>query len=247
MSTKKRAAPAAAAEAPAAAAPVVKKSKPSPAKADGAVTTLGKRPTRAVEEASTPAAAGSTPTKSISKPRRSSRPACKDGDPNAPPKNGAVIYIGHVPHGFYEQQMRGFFSQFGVVTRVRLSRSKKTGNSKHFAFIEFKFPEVASIAAEAMNNYMMFGKILKVHVMPNKDLHPKMFLGANTVFKKVPWGKIEREKREKERTPKEEEERVQKLTKKDEARRKKIAAAGIDYEFEGYEASIPATSKHTTF
>jgi len=36
-----------------------------------------------------------------------------------------VIYIGHIPHGFYEEQMRGFFSQFGIVTRVRLSRSKK--------------------------------------------------------------------------------------------------------------------------
>ena len=36
-----------------------------------------------------------------------------------------MIYIGHIPHGFYEEQMRGFFSQFGIVTRVRLSRSKK--------------------------------------------------------------------------------------------------------------------------
>ena len=35
-----------------------------------------------------------------------------------------VLYIGHVPHGFYEQQMRGYFSQFGEVTRLRLSRNK---------------------------------------------------------------------------------------------------------------------------
>jgi nucleolar protein 15 len=50
----------------------------------------------------------------------------------------------------------GFFSQFGTVTEVRVSRSKKTGKAKHYAFMEFQYPDVAKIAAEAMNNYMMF-------------------------------------------------------------------------------------------
>ena len=36
-----------------------------------------------------------------------------------------VIYVGHIPHGFFEQEMRAFFSQFGTVTRLRLARSKK--------------------------------------------------------------------------------------------------------------------------
>eukprot|EP00965_Chrysotila_dentata_P070970 2345471-Pleurochrysis_carterae.AAC.5 len=38
---------------------------------------------------------------------------------------GAVLYLGHIPHGFYEEQMRGFFSQFGTVTRLRLARNSK--------------------------------------------------------------------------------------------------------------------------
>ena len=42
-----------------------------------------------------------------------------------PPSDGAVLYLGHIPHGFYEEQMRGFFGQFGTVTRLRLSRKKK--------------------------------------------------------------------------------------------------------------------------
>ena len=41
-----------------------------------------------------------------------------------------VVYLGHVPHGFYEKEMRAFFTQFGAVTRLRLSRSKRTGRSK---------------------------------------------------------------------------------------------------------------------
>lgn len=40
-----------------------------------------------------------------------------------------VIYLGHIPHGFYEDQIRDFFSQFGTVNKVRLSRSKKVGDS----------------------------------------------------------------------------------------------------------------------
>lgn len=41
-----------------------------------------------------------------------------------------VIYIGHIPHGFFEEAMNGFFSQFGDVVRVRLARSKKSGRYK---------------------------------------------------------------------------------------------------------------------
>ena len=45
---------------------------------------------------------------------------------------GAVVYLGHIPHGFYEEQMKGFFSQFGTVTRLRLARNRKAG-PKHTA------------------------------------------------------------------------------------------------------------------
>ena len=38
-----------------------------------------------------------------------------------------VIYVGHIPHGFYEDEMKKYFSQFGTVTRLKLSRSRKVG------------------------------------------------------------------------------------------------------------------------
>ena len=77
-----------------------------------------------------------------------------------------VMYVGHVPHGFYEVQMEGFFGQFGEVLNVRLSRSKRTGGSKGYAFVEFEDPQVAKIAASAMDRYLMHGKQLKCHVVP---------------------------------------------------------------------------------
>ena len=63
----------------------------------------------------------------------------------------------------------------------------------------------------------------------------------------MPWAKVSREQREKERTPKEAEKRVTTLTKKDNARRAKIQAAGMDYEFDGYAALVPAKRTKKVF
>jgi hypothetical protein len=41
-----------------------------------------------------------------------------------------VVYLGHIPFGFFEDQMKGFFAQFGDVSRLRLARNRKTGKSK---------------------------------------------------------------------------------------------------------------------
>lgn len=86
-----------------------------------------------------------------------------------------VVYIGHVPHGFYEDQMKGFFEQFGTVTRVKVSRSPKTGKSKGYAFVEFAHNDVAKIVAETMNNYLMFERLVKAQYIPPEKVSDKMF------------------------------------------------------------------------
>ncbi|PHU12043.1 hypothetical protein BC332_18973 [Capsicum chinense] len=53
-----------------------------------------------------------------------------------------VLYIGRIPHRFYKKETEGFFKQFGTIKKLRLARNKKTGESKHFGFIEFESPEV---------------------------------------------------------------------------------------------------------
>ncbi|XP_064549643.1 MKI67 FHA domain-interacting nucleolar phosphoprotein [Drosophila montana] len=77
-----------------------------------------------------------------------------------------VVFIKHLPHGFFEQQLRQYFKQFGHVTRVRLARSERTGGSKGFAFVEFEYPEVAKVAADTMDNYLMFQKVVKASYIP---------------------------------------------------------------------------------
>ncbi|XP_037092984.1 MKI67 FHA domain-interacting nucleolar phosphoprotein-like [Pollicipes pollicipes] len=90
-----------------------------------------------------------------------------------------VIYITHIPHGFYEDEMSGFFSQFGKVLRVCVARSSKTGNSKGYGYVQFMDQEVAKIAAETMNNYLMFEKIVKCKVLPPEQVTPATFASAN--------------------------------------------------------------------
>ena len=145
-----------------------------------------------------------------------------------------MVYVGHVPHGFYEKQMLGYFSQFGELLRVRLSRSRRTGRSKHFAFLEFKSAEVAAIAAEAMDGYLMMKQKIECHVVPPEKVHPQTFAGANRRFKKMPWQKLAREKHNRARTPEEGARLLKNLAKKEQKRKDRIKAEGIDYEYEGY-------------
>ena len=102
-----------------------------------------------------------------------------------------VVYVGRIPHGFYEHQMREYFSQFGPVTRLRLSRNRKTGAPKHYAFIEFESHEVAKIAAATMHNYLLFGHILKCKLLAKENVHEDLWKGANKRFKAMPGNNIE--------------------------------------------------------
>lgn len=81
-----------------------------------------------------------------------------------------VVLIKSLPHGFFEQQLNDYFSQYGRITRLRLARSERTGRSKGYAFVEFKFPEVAEIAAKSMNNYLMYRRLVKtVYLSPTQQ------------------------------------------------------------------------------
>ena len=162
-----------------------------------------------------------------------------------------VLYIGHVPHGFYEDQMRAYFGQFGDVTRLRLSRNKKTGKSKHYAYCEFKHPEVAAIVAESMDNYLLFESVLKVRLMTAEECHPELWKGANRKFKAVPWRRKAAEAHDKPRSDAELAKRDAALLAGERARRRKIEKAGIEYDFPGYAAAAKKpkdakTTKKTT-
>jgi len=154
-------------------------------------------------------------------------------------KNRGVIYISHIPHGFYEKQMREFFGQFGTVTNLRLGRSKKTGRSCGYAFVQFKYKEVAQVVSETMNNYLMFDKILKCSLVPKERMSPAIFRGK--IKPNKPPGKAARIAAKKLHNSIKVEETVAKRQgrqiKKVNKSLKKLKAAGIEYNFKIAEMS----------
>lgn len=86
-----------------------------------------------------------------------------------PEGNSKAVVVKHIPFGFFEKELLNYFLQFGTVQRVRVARNKKTGNHKGWAFVLFTNYEVAQLAAEAMDGYLMFEKRLECKVIKNKD------------------------------------------------------------------------------
>lgn len=126
--------------------------------------------------------------------------------------------------------MRAYFSQFGDITRLRLSRNRRTGASKHYAFIEFASSEVAQIVADTMNNYLMFGHILKARLIPKDQVHEELFKGANRRFKVVPRNMLEGKKL-KSGMPREEwEKRIGNEEKRRREKSEKLKALGYEFE-----------------
>lgn len=56
--------------------------------------------------------------------------SCFQGKPWAP----GVVYVGHLPTGLFEPQLKAYFEQFGKVLRLRLSRSKKVSGLSALLF-----------------------------------------------------------------------------------------------------------------
>ncbi|CCJ28948.1 unnamed protein product [Pneumocystis jirovecii] len=156
----------------------------------------------------------------------------KQKNQNSDDKESNVIYLGRIPHGFYESEMKSYFKQFGTVTRIKLSRNKKTGKSKHYAFIEFESAKIARIVAKTMNNYLLFGHILKCSVIPQNKIHKSMFIGSNKQFRPIPWSKIIKKRYEEPKTKKQ----WIKLQKRNDSRLRKkmllLKKLEINYEYQ---------------
>uniref|UniRef100_A0A3B3CH06 Nucleolar protein interacting with the FHA domain of MKI67 n=1 Tax=Oryzias melastigma TaxID=30732 RepID=A0A3B3CH06_ORYME len=159
-----------------------------------------------------------------------------------PRKGGAlvpgVVYVGHLPLGLFEPQLRSYFEQFGSVQRLRLSRSKKTGGSKGFAFVEFECEDVARIVAETMNNYLMGEKLLKCHMVPAEKVHEKLFVGSQRNFRKPSHPAVTRYNRK--RSAEQVAKMTERLLRKEAKLRQKLKAHGMEYDFPGFTSGLLA-------
>lgn len=114
--------------------------------------------------------------------------ATKTADPERTP---GVVYIGRIPHGFYETQMRAYFAQFGEILHLRLARNRKSGQSQHYGFIEFKSAAVAEIVAKTMDKYLLFGHLLQARTVPREQVKDTMWKRSGRRKKPAPRNKLE--------------------------------------------------------
>ncbi|XP_038223066.1 MKI67 FHA domain-interacting nucleolar phosphoprotein-like [Zerene cesonia] len=175
--------------------------------------------------------------KQNNKEKQTSKPDSK------PIKNGKItkrkhrpkglVYLGHIPHGFYEHEMTQYFRQFGMVTNARVIRSKRTGNSKGYAFVEFKDPAVAQVVAETMNNYLMGKRLIKAAYIP-PEKQKRFAKRKHWTFENNP-GVENRKKHKKEHNAVKSEDKdlqtARNMLSTLNKTKKKLKEMGIDYDF----------------
>lgn len=145
-----------------------------------------------------------------------------------------VVYVGHLPRGLCEPQIHEYFEQFGTVTRLRLSRSKKTGASKGYGFIEFESDDVAKIVADTMNNYLFSERLLKCQFISPERVHENLFKNSNKIFLKPSQPAVRRYN--KIRSLVQKAKMTKRLLRKEKLLRKRLAEKGLDYDFPGFAA-----------
>jgi nucleolar protein 15 len=65
------------------------------------------------------------------------------------------------------------------VLGVKVARSKITARSKGYAFIQFRYAEIANIVSDTMNGYLLLGKILVSHTLPPNSKNPFAFSSSH--------------------------------------------------------------------
>ena len=144
-----------------------------------------------------------------------------------------VVYIGHLTRGFNEEELKKFFGQFGTVSKIRVARSKTSGRSKGYAFLQFTDKDVAEIAVKTMDKYLMFGKQIDCHMVeaPHRDT----FKNGNRDWKYVPTKVIFKKKyNNDEKNDVQRAARVEGLLNKEKERRIRLKELSIEYDFPGF-------------
>ncbi|XP_028629693.1 MKI67 FHA domain-interacting nucleolar phosphoprotein-like [Grammomys surdaster] len=144
--------------------------------------------------------------------------------------NSGVVYLGHLPSTLSEGHIYDYCAQFGDISRFRLSRSKRTGNSKGYAFVEFESEDVAKIVAETMDNYLFGERLLSCKFIPREKVHKDLFYSKwNAPFHPPSFPAVKRynQKRGHLQMLKME----YRFKKKEKLLRKKLAEKGINYSF----------------
>jgi len=83
------------------------------------------------------------------------------------------IYVGNLPYGVTEEDLRETFSQYGEVSSANLITDKFSGQSKGFAFVEMPNNSEADAAIKALNDTEYKGRNIKVNQAKPRGERPQ--------------------------------------------------------------------------
>lgn len=73
------------------------------------------------------------------------------------------IFVGNLNYVITEDDIRGFFEEYGELSSVKLITDKFTGKSKGFAFVEMADEQEAKKAIEELNGAEVEGRTMVVN------------------------------------------------------------------------------------
>ena len=81
------------------------------------------------------------------------------------------IYVGNLPFSAGEEEVRTLFEEYGTVDSINLITDRDTGRPRGFGFVEME--NGADEAIEALNNFDMGGRQLKVNEARPREERPR--------------------------------------------------------------------------
>lgn len=82
-----------------------------------------------------------------------------------------MVYVGGLPDGTSDYELRDLFGTYGTVARASVVRYKHSGKSAGYGFVELMSGEQALRAIASLDGALFHGNSLRLFVMPYASAH----------------------------------------------------------------------------
>lgn len=87
---------------------------------------------------------------------------------------GRRVFVGNLPFGVTEDQLRDLFGQHGEVSSIEIVKDRFTERSRGFGFVEMATDDAAAAAVAALNQHQIEGRALTVNeAKPRTEGRPR--------------------------------------------------------------------------
>uniref|UniRef100_A0A2P2I128 MKI67 FHA domain-interacting nucleolar phosphoprotein-like n=1 Tax=Hirondellea gigas TaxID=1518452 RepID=A0A2P2I128_9CRUS len=87
----------------------------------------------------------------------------------------ACVFIQGLPFGMVTRNLKLFMKQFGYVERCKVHSCPRSGKSKGFGYVQFRYSNVAEVVTKTMDNYLLLGNIIKSKFIPGQSVKDSFF------------------------------------------------------------------------